>query len=225
MSEFDLLKLAVNVSYYNNRMKDYKEFYYIDKKWYEDWEDYVNMEFIKIYLNELYNSTNQGDLNLKQFIEIIRDEYSPKKYNVIIPKGPINKEIKYIPKEKMLKYKKVIDESFYIKINKISWNLLIKYYGYENEMKVHKDKKFYVLIFNENKNELELKYYFPDNNEDIMVSLIEIISQLYEGLNFDIYYIDLSKEEVKEKKDSLINLIKENYKKNKFERCNYPLEI
>ena len=130
MSEFDLLKLAVNVYYFNNRMKDYKEFYYIDKKWYEDWEDYVNMDFIIIFMDDYYNSSNNKDLNLKQFIEIIKDEYSPKKYNAIIPKGPINKEIKYIPKEKMLNYKKVIDESFYIKINNKSWNLLKKYYGY-----------------------------------------------------------------------------------------------
>ena len=91
-------------------MKDNKEFYYIDKKWYEDWEDYANMEFIKIYLNEYYNSTTKEALNLNQFIEKIRNQYSPKKYNIIIPKGPINKEIKYISKEKILKYKNIIDE-------------------------------------------------------------------------------------------------------------------
>ena len=118
---------------------------------------------------------------------MIRDEYTPKTYNTIFPKGPINKEIKYIPKEKMFKYKKVIDESFYKKINKCSWNLLKKDYGYVNEMKVNNEKKFYVLIFEENKNEFELKYYFPDNNEDILISLIEISSQLYEGKSFSLY--------------------------------------
>ena len=201
MSIIDILRLAVNVNYYYNRMNQKSELYYIDKKWYDNWIDYVNMDYIKLILDNYYNSEYKEYLNIKQFIEMIRDEYTPKTYNTIIPKGPINKEIKYIPKEKMFKNKKVIDETFYIKIPKECWELLKKHYGYENEMKVHNDIKFIVIIFNKNKNELELKYYYPDNNEDIMVSLIEITSQLFQGLNFSLYYIDISENEFEEKKD------------------------
>ena len=221
MSQIDILKLAVNFKYYYNRMNQKSKLYYIDKKWYDNWIDYVNMDYIKLILDNYYNSEYKEYLNIKQFIEMIRDEYTPKTYNTIIPKGPINKEIKYIPKEKMFKNKKVIDETFYIKIPKECWKLLKNYYGYENELKVHNDIKFNVIIFNKNKNELELKYYYPDNNEDIMVSLIEITCQLFQGLNFSLYYIDISENEFEEKKDSLINYIEENYKNNKFERCDY----
>ena len=118
MSQIDILRLAVNVNYYYNRMNQKSELYYIDKKWYDNWIDYVNMDYIKLILDNYYNSEYKEYLNIKQFIEMIRDEYTPKTYNTIIPKGPINKEIKYIPKEKMFKNKKVIDETFYIKIPK-----------------------------------------------------------------------------------------------------------
>ena len=50
MSQIDILKLAVDYNYYYNRKNQKSELYYIDKEWYEYWIDYVNMDFIKIFL-------------------------------------------------------------------------------------------------------------------------------------------------------------------------------
>ena len=220
---FDLV-VEISLSISN---KDYKSLYYIDKEWYNNWCKYSNLEYVQqIILSYFYDK--QQIIKFKDMIEQFEKYYFPKK-EYPEPKGPFNKEIKFISKDKIFNdneefnelYKNniPIDESFYEKISDETFELLKKVYHCKNIIKIN--ERICVLIYDKKKKNCEVKYYFPiQNDKEIAFKIIMKASSLSE--KYDICYFNKSQKEIKEMENSLIKYIEDNL--NNFEKISDELK-
>jgi hypothetical protein len=92
-----LFELVYKISL-SMRNKDDKSLYYIDKEWYNNWCKYSNLEYVQQFIESYFYVYKQ---EFNDMIKQLEKEYFPKT-NYSEPKGPFNREIKFISKDKIL---------------------------------------------------------------------------------------------------------------------------
>ena len=137
-------------------------YFYIDKKWYENFCMYINKEQIKKEVIKQIQNSKLEISNIKIFKP--KDYTFNEKYK---PSESINDNYYTI---KLTNFQNEINEIFdsskYVKITSHLYNILKKYFNIKNEISDLTFQEYYRIIFyDENKNSIEEKYII--NNKEI----------------------------------------------------------
>ena len=170
----------------------YKEYYYIEKDWYEQFCEYVNKPEIEKNIS-LQLNTNFIDINK---IKIRK----PQKYTFNQNKKPSkefnnSKIMKHFYNIEDNKEYYILDTSKYIKMNERFYEKLLRIYKDINPIKCETDRNYRIIIYNET-NKTSIEKFIKGAKESIDIKLIDYFKK-----KNSIIIFSNQKEEIKNNKN------------------------
>ena len=156
--------IIYNIKNNNHKNNDY---YYIDKKWYNDFCDAINKKQIEIDANQLLKNIQYSqDFERKTFSPISVYSINKKKYNTLPKEFNLNiqyREVEIFGRKK----EKILDISKYQKIMKELFINLLTYFNCVNTLKCNDYKDYIKIVIINDKEKITKEKYIEIKNNNL----------------------------------------------------------